>query len=159
VLAATPALAADAVCSKFNWPVDRELSLLRAARPDTASGASFAGGPPLALTLKLATGVALPVASERPSDPAKYAGFISISAPKPGDYLVSLSSEAWIDVIQDGKPVASTAHSGDPNCPDLRKSVRFTLSAKPITLEISNAPADHILIAVTPWFWGAAAPQ
>jgi hypothetical protein len=51
------------------------------------------------------------------------------------------------------------ADSGDANCPDLRKSVRFTLTAQPTTLEISNAPSDHILIAVTPWFWGAAPPQ
>jgi hypothetical protein len=158
-VAATPALAADAACAKFNWPVDRELALLRAPRPDTAPGAAVAGGPPFALTLKLATGATLPSPSEKATDPAKFSGFVTFAAPKPGDYLVSLSGEAWIDVIQDGKPVASTMHSGDPNCPDLRKSVRFTLTAMPVTLQISNAPSDRILIAITPWFWGATPPQ
>ncbi len=58
-------------------------------------------------------------------------------------------------MIEGGKPIASAMHSGDPNCPGLRKSVRFTLSSKPVTLEISNAPDDHVAITVTPWFWGS----
>jgi hypothetical protein len=157
-LAAAPALA-DPACTKFNWPVDHELALLRAPQPDTASGTAISASLPLALTLKLATGATLPSPSDKPSDPAKFAGLVTLGAPMAGDYLVSLSGEAWIDVIQDGKPVASTQHSGDPNCPDLRKSVRFTFSGKPVTLQISNAPSDHILIAVTPWFWGATPPR
>jgi hypothetical protein len=152
--AATPALAADATCSKFNWPVDRELALLAAPRADTASGTVLSSGPPTAITLTLATGAALPTPSERPADPAKFAGFVTLTPARAGDYLVSLSGEAWIDVIQDGKPVASNAHSGDPNCPGLRKSVRFMLNARPVTIEISNGPEDRIQIAVTPWYWG-----
>ena len=69
---------------------------------------------------------------------------------------VSLSSEAWVDVIQNGHSIVASDHSGDPNCPGLRKSVRFTLTAAPVTLEISNAPDDHVRIAITPWFVGAA---
>ena len=156
-LAAAPALA-DPVCTKFNWLVDRELALLRAPRPDTASGTVISSGLPLAVTLKLVPGAKLPSPSEKTTDPTKFAGFVTLGAPKAGDYLVSLSGEAWIDVIQDGKPSRRPC-IGDPNCPDLRKSVRFTLSDKPVTLQISNAPSDHILIAVTPWFWGATPPQ
>ncbi len=154
--AATPAFAEDAVCSKFGWPVDHELTLLRAERPDTASGA-MAGAAPVAVTLTLGTGVTLPAPSDKPTDPAKFAGYVTLPAPKAGDYLVSLSSEAWIDVIQDGKPVASTGHSGDPNCPGLRKSVRFTLSAKPVTIQISNGPDARVLLSVTPWYWASTA--
>jgi hypothetical protein len=43
----------------------------------------------------------------------------------------------------------STAHTGDTNCPGLRKSVRFTLTALPLTLEISGAASDRIAVAVT----------
>lgn len=153
---ATPAFAEDApVCAKFNWPVSRELALLRAERPDTASGTNI-GAAPVAVTLKLATGVTLPAPSEKPADPTKFASYVMLPAPKPGDYLVSLSGEAWIDVVQDGKPVASSTHSGDPNCPGLRKSVRFSLSAKPVTIQISNGPEARILLAVTPWYWPLA---
>ncbi|HEY4985530.1 MAG TPA: hypothetical protein VII39_02825 [Bradyrhizobium sp.] len=154
LLAASPALA-DPVCTKLAWPVDHELALMSAANADTASGTTIAGAPPLGLSLKLATGVALPAASLKSVDPAKFAGFVTLSAPAPGDYLVSLSGEAWVDVIQNGHSIVATDHSGDPNCPGLRKSVRFTLMGAPVTLEISNAPEDHIRIAVTPWFVGA----
>jgi len=146
-----PAFAVDAVCTKFAWPVDRELALLRAPPPEAASGAALAAAP-VAVSLKLASGATLPAPSEKPTDPAKFAGFVTLPAPPAGDYLVSLSGEAWIDVIQDGKPVASYSHSGDPNCPGMRKSVRFTLAAKPVTIQVSNGPEDHILLAVTPWY-------
>lgn len=155
--ASVPAFAADAPCSKFAWPVDRELSYLHAIKGETASGATL-GAPPLAVTLVLATGAKLPAPPSRPADPAGYAGFVTLTPLKPGDYLISLSGEAWTDAIVDGKAVASNAHSGDPACPGLRKSVRFTLGAAPVIVEISNAPTDRISVAVTPWYWGPAAP-
>ncbi|MEJ1967948.1 MAG: hypothetical protein WDN03_04800 [Rhizomicrobium sp.] len=124
-------------------------------RLSPASGTTLPGTPPLAVALTLGTGGTLPVPPEKPADPAKFAGFVRFGAPAAGDYLVSLSGEAWVDVIQDGVPVRSTMHSGDPNCPGLRKSVRFTLDTSPATLQISDGPEDHIGIAVTPWFWGA----
>ena len=155
-LVAMPARAADApVCTKFNWPVDRELTLLQTAHADTGSGTTLAAAPPLAVALTLVKGAAPPVASERPGDPTKFSGYVAFAAPTAGDYLVSLSAEAWVDVIQDGKPVRSTDHSGDPNCPGLRKSVRFTLGPKPVTIEIGNSAADRIELTVTPWYWGA----
>ncbi len=46
--------------------------------------------------------------------------------------------------------MASTTHTGDPDCPGLRKSVRFTFAAKPLTLQIVNAPRGTIAIAITP---------
>jgi hypothetical protein len=153
MLAATPAFADDAkVCSKFAWPVHHELDLLRAPPPEAALGITLSAAP-VAVSLKLATGVTLPAPSEKPTDITKFAGFVTVPVASAGDYLVSLSGEAWIEVIQDGKPVESYSHSGDPNCPGMRKSVRFTLSAKPVTIQISNGPEDHILLAVTPWVW------
>ena len=153
MLAAAPAFGEDAkVYSKFAWPVEHELLLLRAPPPEAASGATLAAAP-VAVSLKFTTGVTLPAPSQKPADPTKFAGFVTLPAPAAGDYIVSLSGEAWIDVIQDGKPVESYSHSGDPNCPGMRKSVRFTLAAKPVTIQISNGPEDHILLAVTPWVW------
>lgn len=152
LLIATPAFAEDEkVCSEFNWPVDRELALLKTAK-DTRSGATLIGPAPHAINLWLSTGVTLPAPSEKPTDPAKFAGYVTVAAPAPGEYLVSLSGEAWIDVVQDGVPVKSTLRSGDPNCPGLRKSVRFTLTNKPVTLQVSNGPENRILLAITPWY-------
>ncbi|HJW42400.1 MAG TPA: hypothetical protein VJ476_14380, partial [Rhizomicrobium sp.] len=138
LIAATPALA-DPPC-KLGWNLDSERSLLQGRRPRVDSGTLFDAVPGTAITLNLKPGAVLPHASAKPADPAKSAGFVTVRAPRAGDYYVSLSGEAWIDVVQGNALVASTAHTGDPDCPGLRKSVRFTLSASPLTVEISNAP-------------------
>src|SRR6516162_10106252 len=39
-----------------------------------------------------------------------------------GHYQVTLSADAWIDLIQDGKMVPSYDHSGGPECPGVRAS-------------------------------------
>jgi len=151
-LGATSAFAADPVCSKLAWPLDTERALLNGSVDAFPSGETRKAMPPRAISLMLKPGTtaALPVASAKPADPAKFSGYVILPVAAAGDYLVSLSAEGWIDLAQDGTMVESTAHTGDPNCPGLRKSVRFTLEPKPATLEISNAPTDHIEIAITP---------
>ncbi|HXC57560.1 MAG TPA: hypothetical protein VNU97_19830 [Rhizomicrobium sp.] len=151
LLAASPALA-DPVCSKLAWPLDKERALLNGTVDAFASGETRKAMPSRAISLMLKPGseAGLPVASAKPADPAKFGGYVIVPVVAAGDYLVSLSAEGWIDALQDGATLNSTAHTGDADCPGLRKSVRFTLAAKPLTLEISNAPADHIEIAITP---------
>ncbi|HEY4944101.1 MAG TPA: hypothetical protein VII56_21915 [Rhizomicrobium sp.] len=146
-----PALA-DPVCSKLAWPLDTERALLNGSVDAVPSGETRKAMPVRALSLMLNPGAKadLPFAPAKPADPAKFAGFVILPVASAGDYLVSLSAEGWIDAVQDGVSIASSAHTSDGNCPGLRKSVRFTLTAKPLTLQISNAPADHIEIAITP---------
>ena len=150
-LAVSPALA-DPVCGKLAFPLDHERALLNAPGTAVRSGEILGVLPDqaLALVLKPTGDAKLPYGAAKPGDPAKFAGYFRLTPPMAGDYLVSLSSEGWIDVFQDGAEVTSTAHTGDPDCPGLRKSVRFTLSARPVTVEISNAPAAGIAVAVTP---------
>jgi hypothetical protein len=151
LLAATPALA-DPPCSRLSWPLDHERELLNGTVDAFPSGETKKALPPRAISLMLVppAKAALPVPSAKPADATKFAGYVIFPVATPGDYLVSLSAEGWIDVVQDGVVVASTAHTGDPDCPGLRKSVRFPLKAGAVTLEISNAPGDHIEIAITP---------
>jgi hypothetical protein len=149
--AGLPAFAQDAVCSKLAWPLDKERALLNGSVDLVPSGTTRKAMPDRALSLMLKKGAdSLPVAPGRPADMAKFSGFVVVPVAAAGDYLVSLSSEGWIDAVQDGEALVSTAHTGDEHCPGLRKSVRFTLGAKPLTLQISNAPGDHVEIAITP---------
>jgi len=152
VLAAAPAFADDAVCSKLAWNLDAERALLNGTVDAFASGETRKAMPARAISLMLKkdADAALPTPPAKPLDPAKFGGFVVLPVAAAGDYLISLSAEGWIDAVQDGVVLTSTAHTGDGNCPGLRKSVRFTLAAKPLTIQISNAPADHIEIAVTP---------
>ncbi len=150
-LGTAPALA-DPVCSKLAWPLDKERALLLGATHTLTSGATLEHFQDAAVTLGLkpAAEAKLPVTPAKPADPAKFSGFVSLPSEPPGDVIVSLSSEGWIDLVQNGAPLVSTAHTGDDNCPGLRKAVRFTLSGAALILEISNAPADHITVAITP---------
>jgi hypothetical protein len=161
---AAPCLAQDAKpeprqepvgCDKFKWPLDKERATLNGSDlPKLASGASVTFPIPWASIMALApfADAKLPVAPERaPKSPTSFAGFLQIPAPaKAGTYKITLSSEGWIDVVQDGHAVKSTAFSGALGCEGVRKSVKFDLAAKPLTVELSSVPESTIKIAVSP---------
>jgi hypothetical protein len=89
--------------------------------------------------------------SRAPKSPNTYAGFVRVSAlQKPATYRITLSQGAWIDVVQDGQEVKSSASSGATGCDGVRKSVKFELDAAPFIIEISGTTADAIAIVVTP---------
>jgi hypothetical protein len=142
-------------CDKFKWPLDKERATLTGTDlPKLASGASVTFPIPWAsiMTLTPFADAKLPAAPERaPKSPISFAGFLQLRAPaKAGTYKITLSSEGWIDVVQDGHAVKSTAFSGALGCEGVRKSVKFDLAAKPLIVELSGVPDNMIKIAVTP---------
>jgi hypothetical protein len=151
----TPASAQEPVgCDKFKWPLDKERATLNGTDlPKLASGASAAWPLPFATTVTLLpfADAKLPMPPERvPKQPASFAGFIQAPAPvRAGTYKITLSSEGWIDVIQGGRFVKSTTFSGATGCKGIRKSVKFDLTAQPLTVELSDVPASAIRIAIT----------
>jgi hypothetical protein len=153
---AGPCFAQEPVgCDKFKWPLDKERATLTGTDlPKLASGTSVTFPIPWASIVTLApfTDAKLPVAPERvPKSATSFAGFLQVPAPaKAGTYKITLSSEGWIDVVQNGQTVKSTAFSGAIGCEGIRKSVKFELAAKPLTIELSGVPDNTIKIAVTP---------
>jgi hypothetical protein len=151
---AAPALAEEpAGCDKFKWPLDKERALLSGDTPTVASGTSLAHALPVSVVvaLKPFADAKLPTAPERaPKSPDSSAGFVEVPAPPhAGTYKVSLSAEAWIDVVQDGHPIKSAAFSGATGCEGIRKTVKFELAAQPFTIELSSVRGDSIRIAIT----------
>jgi hypothetical protein len=69
--------------------------------------------------------------------------------PSTGTYQVTLSDEAWIDVIQDGKFLRSIGSSGRSDCPGVRKSVRFELKPEPFVLQLSGVILETIVVAIS----------
>jgi hypothetical protein len=61
---------------------------------------------------------------------------------------VTLSQDAWLDVIQDGRYARSAGSSGRRDCPGLRKSVRFHLQAGPVVLQLSAVESSEISVAI-----------
>ena len=152
---ASPALAqAQETCGQFAWPIAREQKLF--AQPDilrARSGAELKFAAPVlaaSVDLKEMDEVQWSRMPERkPKAAESFGGVIEIDGIAPGLYQVTLSDEAWIDVIQNDAFVRSSAHSGKRGCPDVRKSVRFQLGKGPLIVQLSGAEKNAIRIAIS----------
>jgi hypothetical protein len=160
MLAATAATASawaqePAGCDKFKWPVEQERALLAKTAP-VASGGALARplSQAVAVALVPLTDVKLPLAPQRaPKTADSLAGFLRVAAPPAsGTYRVTLSHDAWIDVIQDGHEVDSAAFTGALACSGVRKSVQFVLKAEPfiIQIQLTGTTAHSLRVVVTP---------
>ena len=149
-----PANAAEDGCDKFAWSLAREQTLLAAVdKPAVKAGQTLTAIPKGALVLNLQSGAdavfAMP--PERKSKVERWFGG-AIRFPgleKPGIFQVTLSDEAWIDVIQDDRYVRSVGSTGRSDCPGLRKSVRLDLGTSPFVLQISGVTSDAIAVAIS----------
>jgi len=140
-------------CDKFKWPIERErLTLTRTDLPFIDPGQQVALPLPFGaiVALKPFAEAKLPTPPERtPKSPDSFAGFFQMPAPKAaGTYTITLSAEGWIDVVQDGHAVKSTAFSGALGCEGARKSVKFELAAAPFTVELTGVAASTVKLAI-----------
>jgi hypothetical protein len=140
-------------CREFAWSLAREQAWFATRDlPAIESGGKAAAGRALVVKLRPMAEVAFAAAPERAAKtPDAFGAIVFVGAPgKPGLYQVTLSEEAWVDVVQGGQRLKSAAFTGRKGCPGLRKSVRFELKAEPLTLQISGATVDHINLALAP---------
>lgn len=149
-----PALAEDG-CGKFAWPLAREKVLLAAAdMPAMKAGEALTTLPKTAFKLHLTPGAeaAFVMPPERKSRTEPWFGgalrFPALA--KQGIYQVTLSEEAWVDIVQDGRYARSVGSTGRGDCPGLRKSVRLDLSATPFVLQVSGVASDSVAVAIGP---------
>ncbi len=150
----SPALADDG-CDKFAWPLAREQAQFAAAdKPAVKAGTTLAAVPKTAVTLQLQPGTEATFVmppERKPKTERWFGGAIRLPAlDKPGIYQVTLSEEAWLDVVQDGRYARSVGSTGRGDCPGLRKSVRLDLTAAPLVLQVSGVASDKILVAISP---------
>ncbi len=156
LLTTTSAMAADepSGCDKFKWNIDHARSALTAPdRVKLNSGSELSVLPATGVTLALVTpaDAKLPTPPERAPKDGTFAGFTKFtSAPKAGSYTISLSTGAWIDVVQDGHFLKPTAFSGATDCDGIRKTMKIDLSATPFLLQISGARENSISLVVQP---------
>jgi hypothetical protein len=156
LLAAAPAWAAEepSGCDKFKWNIDHERAALTAPdRIKLSSGSDMASLPSTGMTLALTTppDAKLPTPPERAPKDGTFAGFARLTAtPKAGIYTISLSSGAWVDVVQDGHLLKPKAFSGATDCDGIRKTMKYEVSASPFVLQVSGARENSLSIAILP---------
>lgn len=148
ILAGTSvAMADDAGCAAFKWPVTREQALFPAA-PAAQPGAALTVGQAADFMLTAVDTISFAVPPERAPAAGTFGATANVAVPPEGELQVSLSDEAWIDVVQDGQAMKSVAFSVVKTCPGIRKSVRFKLPAGAATIQISGAKQQSIKVAV-----------
>ena len=145
--------AEEAICKTFSWSLNEERSWFESASLKTLEGQTaspWRNGVAYRVAMKPADAVAFRLPPERETKPeADRAAIIEFAAVEPpGRYQVTLSDEAWIDVIQDSKYLTSVEHTGVKGCRGLRKSVRFVLTNAPVTLQLSGASVDWLAVAI-----------
>ena len=152
--AASPALSQDTDGCGLKWSVAREIAALSAPDLPTLAtgGAPPALGHGAAVTLSPQADVAYSVKPARApkANPAYGAELSGGDAGSGGSIQVTMSTEGWIDVIQDGKVLRSAGFSGKATCAGIRKSVRFKLAPGPFAIAISDAPEPTVKLAVVP---------
>jgi hypothetical protein len=154
--ASAPALAAGP-CEEFTWNVSRERSLFAETPVQLAAGRDAASAPPITperlyqLTLAPQTDVHLAVpAGHKPRGGDTWSGLLRLPISQAGVYRVSLSEGDWIDVIRDGKEIASEDHQGRPGCSAPHKLVQFRLPSGEILIQLSGASSPTVKLTVTP---------
>lgn len=147
----------ESACTEFVWPLETERAWFRAddALP-LKSGDKFATPPTdkaVSLKLRPAASVELaarPTSTPKPDDAERFAGVVHFEDIAEGHYQVAISKSGWLDVVQNGKALEATAHTGSPHCDELRKSVRFEIASGPVSVQVYGVPADTIRIAIRP---------
>lgn len=114
-----------------------------------ASRASLALGQSAQLRLTATPAVRYAIPPEKPGTPASHGGMASFTVAKPGTYRVALGAGAWVDVVREGKALASIAHGQGPACSGIRKMVDFELTPGRYLLQVAgNAdPVIPVMIA------------
>ncbi|HEY4274493.1 MAG TPA: hypothetical protein VGM68_03335 [Rhizomicrobium sp.] len=86
---------------------------------------------------------------DKPGGSVSNGGLLAVSIATAGTYQINLSSGAWIDLLQDGKAVLSTAHAPGPACTGIRKTVQFPLQPGRYVLQLSANAAPDIQVMVS----------
>lgn len=97
-------------------------------------------GKPVRLTLVAEP--AFVIAPAKPPTPGTFGGVFPFRIRTRGTYDIALSEAAWIDVVDRGSAMTSTAHRRGPPCTGIHKIVTFALPPGTYRLQISGS-ANH----------------
>lgn len=123
-----------------------------AAGSTAQNAAGLAIGQAANVTLKPTPEVRYALRPEKPGGSVSFGGLIALTVAEAGTYRVALSSGAWIDLVQGGKAVTSTAHGHGPACSGVRKMVDFPLNPGRYVLQLgaNGAPQMTVLVVRLP---------
>lgn len=84
----------------------------------------------------------------RAKDVGDNAGMFAFSVDQPGTYRIALGSGGWVDVLEDGKAVTSSAHGHGAECSGIVKMVDFPLTAGEHVLQVEGSKEAVVAILI-----------
>ena len=156
---ATPAFAQEATpapCPATPAPLPAELAGWSGATPVTAVATAADIGKAQVPVGSRADIALLPAAQVQFLGPEKApkadtsSGMVHFAVPVARTYRVALGAGAWIDVVRDGKAIASGAHGHGVPCTPVRKTVDFALTPGDYVLQISGNRDVTIRVLILP---------
>ena len=140
-------------CHEFSWSLERERAWFDQKRlPRRVSGARLRKiDRAVTLDLQPTSKATFFLPPQRKPKPDSFSGDIAFfGVPRPGQYQVTLSEPASIDVFENGmrlKPIAATEAK---DCKGLAESMRYDLAPGDLVLvQVTGAPSSTINVAFT----------
>jgi hypothetical protein len=109
-------------------------------------GATIAVGKAANISLHPAKHLALSPTPEKTAAVDSNGGTLAVSIATAGTYRLALGGVAWVDLVQDGKAVVSTAHDHGPKCTGLRKMVDFKLTPGTYAIQLSGSATPSLAL-------------
>lgn len=136
-------------CEQFAWSVEREREWFGDGFTATVeSRSALPKDGVFSLLLQPVSKVIYMVAPERGRDDG-LGGMVTLEWVSAGRYQVTLSSDAWIDVVQDDRRLPILASTQRWDCPGIRLSVQFEIpDSSAVTLQFGGATVRQLNIAV-----------
>lgn len=141
-----------AACPITPLALPAELAGWRAGRVATAS-AQATGAPALSpgqgtrVALHPIAHVSLPVRPAKPG-PGGHAGLLAFHVPRAGRYRVLQGAPGWMEMVRNGRAIASTTHGHGPQCSGIRKMVDFDLGPGRHVLELVGVADPVVTVMV-----------
>jgi len=119
---------------------------------DGAAATGLVMGQAIDLDLFPTPQVKYAVLPERPGAPASHGGLAMFQIDEAGVYRIAIDNAAWLDVVSDGKALASVRHGHGPDCSGIRKMVDFKLEPGIYVLQMagSSGPTLRVLLMRAP---------
>lgn len=87
-----------------------------------------------------------PVRPEQPGGSVSHGGLFRFTVVEAGRYRIALGGPAWIDLVSDGKTIASVAHGHGPECSGIRKMVDFDLKPGIYLVQIAGSGTPSLVL-------------
>jgi hypothetical protein len=143
-------------CDEFKWNVAQERALF--ATTPQAVTASPGGDLPPVLSVGRLYDLSLgpqaqvhysPAPGKKSAADGAYGGIARVHIGEAGLYRVSLDVPVWVDLVDDGKLVATDDYTGQQGCSAPHKVVQFDLRSADLLLQFSGAAGTHVHLTIT----------